>query len=242
MLAPVEMKPASLASLAAFVAVLGFVCLAFTLGTHAATRRLSGTDAAAAATRRFLLGAAAWLAAFSALFASGAILTRPFPLLPITFALMNLAALTYGCSRAGKQLALGLPIPALVAFQGFRLPLELVLHSWGTQGVIPMSMTWEGENLDVITGVVALVAAPFAARPAIAWGANLVGIVLLANVARVALMSSPLPFAWPVEPKLLLVGYLPYGLIAPVCVAGALAGHVVLTRRLLHRSAPEPSR
>ncbi len=36
-----------------------------------------------------------------------------------------------------------------------------------------------------------------------------------------------------VQPKLLLVGYLPYAWIGPVCVAAAIAGHVVLTRKLL---------
>jgi hypothetical protein len=30
--------------------------------------------------------------------------------------------------------------------------------------------------------------------------------------------------------------HLPYALIAPVCVAGALAGHVILTRALLMRA------
>jgi hypothetical protein len=47
-------------------------------------------------------------------------------------------------------------------------------------------------------------------------------------------MSSPLPFAWKdVDPPLQLALHLPYALIVTVCVAGALAGHVVLTRALL---------
>ena len=99
---------------------------------------------------------------------------------------------------------------------------------------IPETMTWSGSNLDIISGIVAIVTAPLASRSrAIAWVANLVGLVLLINVGRVAMMSSPLPFAWPVTPALQLVLYLPYAWIGPVCVAGALAGHVVLTRALL---------
>ncbi len=43
---------------------------------------------------------------------------------------------------------------------------------------------------------------------------SLLGICLLLNVSRVAIMSSPVPFV-------------------PVCVGGALAGHVILTRRLV---------
>ena len=98
-----------------------------------------------------------------------------------------------------------------------------------------MTMTWEGSNLDVITGVLALLCAPLAGRwRGAAWLANAVGLVLLVNVIRVVVLSSPLPFAWPdVSPRLQLGMYLPYALIAPVCVGGALAGHVVLTRALL---------
>lgn len=54
---------------------------------------------------------------------------------------------------------------------------------------------------------------------------------------RVAIMSSPLPFAWgPQPPPLLLALHLPYALIGPVCVGGALFGHVVLTRKRWQRS------
>ena len=40
-----------------------------------------------------------------------------------------------------------------------------------------------------------------------------------------------------VEPPLQLMFHMPYALIATVCVAGAVAGHVILTRRLLESSA-----
>lgn len=63
-----------------------------------------------------------------------------------------------------------------------------------------------------------------------AWTVNLLGIDLLIDVGRVAIMSSPVPFGWNVEPPLLLAAYLPYALIVPVCVGGALAGHVLPSR------------
>lgn len=98
---------------------------------------------------------------------------------------------------------------ALVAFQGFRLPLELVLHAWAEAGTIPATMTWTGQNVDILSGVAALVAAPFAARHrAAAWLTSIVGALLLAF-------------------------HLPYATILLVCVGGALAGHIVLLRALL---------
>jgi len=94
-------------------------------------------------------------------------------------------------------------------------------------------MTWSGQNWDIVSGVGALIAAPLAKHNrGIAWAANLGGALLLLNVMRVALFSSPVPFGWGVTPPLQLAFHLPYALIGPVCVGGALLGHIVLTRAL----------
>jgi hypothetical protein len=225
--------PASPASLLAFMLIVAAVIAAYVAGTYVAARREAGEAAARASTLRFVLGLGAWLGAFSLFVRASVIDERPFPLVVVTFAVLNLVAVAYALSPAGRRLAHSLPLPALVGFQAFRLPLEVVLHAWAEHGTIPTSMSWSGANLDVISGVTALVLAPFAARRAVAWVANVVGLALLLNVARVAMLSSPLPFGWDVEPKLTLIAHLPYALIGPVCVAGALAGHIVLTRRLV---------
>ena len=62
-------------------------------------------------------------------------------------------------SRSARASSSGLPIAALVGVQAFRLPLELVLARWKNQGVIPVQMTFEGHNFDIVTGVLALVTA-----------------------------------------------------------------------------------
>lgn len=144
-----------------------------------------------------------------------------------------------GLSRLGGWLATACPISLLLAFQGFRLPLELVLHSWVRQGVIPETMTWTGSNWDILSGAAALGLAPLSQRSkAAAWAGNIFGTVLLLNVGRVAVLSAPVPFGWhEVTPKLLLPYHLPYALIVPVCVGGALAGHIILTRALLHSNS-----
>ncbi|MEZ6138666.1 MAG: hypothetical protein R3C53_27595 [Pirellulaceae bacterium] len=131
------------------------------------------------------------------------------------------------------RIAAGVPIALLVGFQGFRLPLEIVLHEWFLTETIPESMTWTGSNWDIVNGVFALAVCPWATRyRALAWTANIVGIVLLVNVGRVAMLSSPVPFGWDVTPKLELVAHLPYAFIVPICVGGAALGHVLLTRLL----------
>ena len=81
----------------------------------------------------------------------------------------------------------------------------------------------------------ALALAPLSAGSRVAaWMGNVIGAVLLVNVGRVAVFCAPVPFGWQdVTPKLLLPYHLPYALIAPICVGGALAGHIILTRALL---------
>jgi len=158
------------------------------------------------------------------------------PRLPVMFVAIIMVSIGAGLSPIGGWLASTAPVAALVGFQAFRLPLELILHAWAAGGTIPETMTWTGKNCDIASGVTALVAAWFVRRSR-AWGwlTSVVGLALLANVARVAVLSSPLPFAWPVTPLLLLAFHLPYALILPVCVGGAAFGHVVLLRALMTR-------
>lgn len=228
-----DFTPGSSGSVAAFVAVVVGVLAAFFAGVHRAWARTGG--AAGRATVIVAGATLTWLALLSAGVASGAVIDAPMPGVPIFFGVSLAGGLAIGLSRLGLRLAQGLTLPALVAFQGFRLPLELVLHNWGESGTIPMTMTWDGANIDVVSGVLALVCAPVAARwRGAAWLANVVGLALLVNVGRVAVLSSGLPFSWQgVSPPLQLAMHLPYALIGPVCVGGALAGHVILTRALL---------
>ena len=224
--------PPDAVSTSIFIAIVAAVLLALL----AAVWRGAAADGARPAARAayVALGAFVWLMVLGEFVSKGAVAHAPMPALLVYVGASNLMALAVGLSPIGASIARGVPIAALVAFQSFRLPLELILHDWARQGSIPWTMTWNGSNFDIVSGVVALLAAPFAARSRpVAWAANAIGLLLLLNVARVAILSSPLPFAWHVEPPLLLAAHHPYALIVPVCVAGALLGHVVLTRALL---------
>jgi len=228
-----DFVPGSTGSVAAFVVTVVGVLAALFAGVHRAWARTG--ERAGRAMALVAAATLAWLTLLSLGVASGAMLGDPMPVLPIFFGVSLGGGLALGLSRVGGRLAQGLTLPALVAFQGFRLPLELVLHDWAESGTIPRTMTWDGANLDIVSGALALLCAPLAARwRGAAWLANIVGLALLINVGRVAVLSSPLPFAWPdVSPRLQLAAHLPYAWIVPVCVAGALAGHVILTRALL---------
>jgi hypothetical protein len=177
-----------------------------------------------------------WLGIVTAAVSSGFIGAQPMPRLLFLFAAVNIVSIGIAFSPIGRWLASGLSLGTLVAFHGFRLPLELVLHTWSEQGTIPSTMTWSGSNFDIITGILAFLIAPFATRfRGLAWTFNIVGLLLLLNLIRVAALSSPLPFSWPLESPLLIALHLPYALIAPICVGGALTGHLVLFRALLQK-------
>jgi hypothetical protein len=172
--------------------------------------------------------------------ASGIIERKFLPWGPLFMSGSVAIPIALGLSRIGAKIKDHIPISSLIAFQAFRLPLEIVLHDWYRSGTIPRTMTWEGSNWDILTGVLAICCLPFVGqRLWVAWAFNAIGILLLLNVVRVAVMSSPVPFGWNVEPPLELIVQLPYAFIVPVCVGGAFLGHVLLTRKLwklwLHR-------
>ena len=223
--------PASVPSLIAFLLVCGAVVGMFLRGIWVSAL-IEGRNPVPR-TLWTAGGLALCLILLSGLVASGWVQAEPRRLLLFGGGIM-LGCLLLGFSRIGKWLALS-PIPWLLAFQGFRFPLELVLHSWVEQGVIPTAMTWTGSNWDVLSGMAALLLAPLARRSRLAaWVGNLLGLGLLLNVGRVAILSSPVPFGWrEVMPKLELAYHLPYALIVPVCIGGALVGHIALTRALL---------
>lgn len=170
---------------------------------------------------------------FSALVFFGFAREHIMPLVPILFSSTMLFAIVFAFSKAGAKMANHLSYTALLGFQAFRLPLELILHHWANLKTIPETMTWTGQNFDLITGVIALVAIPALKRSLpLVWFVQITGFTLLLNVIRVALFSSPLPFAWSLDNPLQLIMYFPYALIVPLFVAPALFCHLLVFRKL----------
>jgi hypothetical protein len=232
------MTQPSAGSTFAFVAIVLALCALFVLGVHRAAV-LAGESPARrrALTLRAALAIGAWLALTGAVPASRVLEAQlTVPPLMIFFFVSQLVAATAAFSAVGTRL-LQLPVAALVGFQVFRLPLELVLHAWAQGGTLPAQMTYEGHNFDILTGLLALPAAWLASRkPNARWPVlafNVIGFALLLNVARIAAFSSPVPFrTYLNDPPVLLAFHFPYGWIVPICVGGALFGHLLVFRWL----------
>lgn len=153
-------------------------------------------------------------------------------------------------SGLGRRLALGVPLFALIGMQVFRLPVELVLHRFYVEGVLPVQMTYLGRNFDVITALIALPVAYVAYRRGehdalarrLALGFNVVGLGLLLNIVVIATISAPGPLrVFMNEPANVIVSRAPFIWLPSVLVMTALLGHLFTFRRLLALRAMAPT-
>lgn len=181
----------------------------------------------------YLIGYFVFIGVTSALALSGIFRSHMIPVLPIFILSAFAMAIFYARSNLGKGMAQRFSFSVLIAFQAFRFPLELILHHWAETKVIPTTMTWTGQNWDIIAGLLALVIAPLAhRRRSLIWFFEIVASLLLLNVLRVVIFSLPLPFSWSLEIPLQLPFEFPYVLILPLFVWPAILGHLILLRKL----------
>jgi hypothetical protein len=217
-------------------------------GAFVAALRVSRLRGTRSFTRRdtmlVAIATAAWLAATLALAASGRLSfsSRP-PTAGILIAASVVLAVAVGTSRLGARLATGIPLAALVGVQAFRFPLELMLHRAYREGLMPVQMSYSGFNLDILTGLSAIVVALYLVRrpDAVAvvrvW--NTAGVVLLLNILTIAVLSTPTPIrVFHNEPANEWIAHAPWVWLPTVFVVAAIIGHIVIARRLRYESRP----
>ncbi|MBM3735411.1 MAG: hypothetical protein FJW39_06435 [Acidobacteria bacterium] len=138
-------------------------------------------------------------------------------------------------SPYGRRLATGLPLWVLVGYQVFRLPVELLLHSLYSEGLLPVHMTYLGRNFDAVTAVTAAGVAWLAwkgklTRPVLI-GWNLLGLGLLLNVAGMGMLTFPSPFrVFTDDPSNAILAEAPYIWLPTFLVTTALFGHLLVFR------------
>lgn len=215
------------------------VSAAFPLGVAWAERRLGASrQSAGRAGSIAALAVMTWMAVTFAAADTGLLaFGRLPPPLGILFLLIVAGAVALAASRVGERLALGLPLAALVGMQGFRFPLELIMHRAATEGVMPHQMSYSGLNFDIVTGITALLVAGFLATGRMPlWGVrtwNWLGSLLLANVLIIAWLSAPTPMrVFTNEPANVWVTTAPFVWLPSICVFAALLGHLLIFRRL----------
>ena len=187
-----------------------------------------------------IAGVALMYLVIPAILASRGLLDRYDPLpAPALVMVAIIAALTVTITLAapGARIVAAVGLPALVGFQAFRIPVEWLLHRLYLEGVIPVQMTYSGRNFDIVTGVTAAALAVWLLRGrppkriVLAW--NVLGLALLATIVTIAVLSTPVPFRQFLEgPANTLPSRVPYVWLPTFLVQMALAGHVLVFRRL----------
>lgn len=235
------MVNASSALVWAFVGLALVVAGGFVAAVHRTAVSTSHVD-----PRRLTIATAlatiAWLALTAGLAASGVLsfTSRP-PTMLILVPIIIAVGIGVAVSNVGRRLATGLPLAVLVGSQAFRLPLELTMHRAYTEGLMPVQMSYSGRNFDILTGISAIVvAAILVRRPKALWlvhAWNVGGLVLLANVLTVALLSAPTPFrVFHNEPANVWVTHAPWVWLPAVFVLAAIVGHMTVFRRLRYEA------
>jgi hypothetical protein len=234
---------------AGFVVLPLLVAAGFVLAGEWAGRRL-GEGVAVRRRRALRLGAAvlAWLSLTALAAASGVL--RRFDATPPPFLLLLLAVGIVGigvpCSPVGTLLVRGVPLWALVGFQVFRFPLELLMHRASVEGVMPVQMSYAGQNYDILSGITAGMLAVWLRRGRVprwvvaSW--NAFGLALLVNIVTVAILSTPV-FRWFGDEGLnVFVTYAPFVWLPGILVTAALMGHILVWRWLSReRNRPDTS-
>ena len=141
-------------------------------------------------------------------------------------------------SPLGKEIVGGASLAGLVLFQGFRFPLELLMHRAYTEGLMPVQMSYDGRNLDILTGMSALILGSILLwtqlPKALIWIWNVAGLGLLVNVVGVAILSTPVPFRqFHNDPPNVWILDVPFVWLPMVMVTAALFGHLAVGVKLL---------
>jgi len=161
----------------------------------------------------------------------------PLPRPMLVILPLTAATLVVAFSGFGARLAASLPLSALVGFQLFRLPLELILHRLAGEELIPYVMTYSGWNFDILTGLsagvlgVALWRREVPRTALLAW--NVAGLLLLATIVTIAALAAPGPLqTFRDGPPNMLLSTFPYVWLPTVLVQLALMGHILTFRHL----------
>ena len=140
-----------------------------------------------------------------------------------------------------RTILMKMPITTLHYIHIVRVPVEMVLWWLAVSRAIPMDMTFEGSNLDILSGISAPFAAVFMVGSrsksklgAIIW--NLIAMALLINIVSIAISYLPY-FYTPTGGKVgnLGVFYFPYVLLPTFIVPAVLFSHLVSLYQLIFK-------
>lgn len=161
----------------------------------------------------------------------------PFNFIPI-IAIPLLTVIITLFSKNFSDVLKNIPIENIIQLQSFRIFVELLLWALLLQNLLPVQMSFEGRNFDILAGITAPVIAWLASRQKISKTAliiwNIVCLGLLINIVVIAILSTPTPIRFFMnEPANFIVTYFPVSLLPGLLVPLAYTLHFYSLKQLL---------
>jgi hypothetical protein len=153
-------------------------------------------------------------------------------LIPLPFVLI------FVFSKTGAQILQLIPAQWLVLMQSFRIFVDVLIWFAFLANKLPVQMSFEGRNFDVLTGILALPIGYLLIRkkiysPKTIIVFNIVGLLLLLNILIVSVLSMPTSFHYFTnEPSAALIAQFPFILLPGVLVPIAYSFHIFSLRQL----------
>lgn len=135
-----------------------------------------------------------------------------------------------------------IPESWLVYLQSFRVGMEIILWMAFLDNIIPVQMTFEGRNYDILVGLLAPVFAYYCFTRKkwpriVAIGWNIMGLLLLLNIVVVSILSAPVPFRMFMnEPANTFVAEVPFVWLPAFVVPVAYWLHILSVKQLLAKN------
>jgi len=166
-----------------------------------------------------------------------------FALLPPLF-----LVLLFIRSRAGKQVLLYIQPQWLIYLQSFRILVEIAIWLLVRNGSLPVQLSFEGRNFDILTGLLAFPVGYYCFvkktwPPVAALLYNIAGLLLLVNVVTISTLSMPGPLrVFHNQPDSSLLTTFPFIYVPGLLVPLAYTLHILSLRQWgMYRIKPVPT-
>lgn len=164
----------------------------------------------------------------------------PFNLMPVIL-IPLIAVIILSFSASTEEILTHVPPDNLIRLQSFRIFVELMLWILFIENLLPVQMTFEGRNFDILAGLTApaiallLMRGKISRTGVVVW--NLISIGLLVNIVTIALLSTPSP--WRVftnEPANYIVTHFPIAFLPGFLVPLAYYLHVFSLKQMFSKT------
>ena len=229
---------------------VGFALLTvtyFVLFLREIKKAVASSSLSAAVRKKFLNRTVTTLVAWTVFVSAWSISGRmadfslfPFNMMPV-FVVPLMVVLVLMSSRTFAQVLAVIPPANIIRLQSFRFFVEILLWALLAANLLPVQMTFEGRNFDILSGVSAPLIAFLVSRRKISrkglivW--NVICLGLLLNIVITAIVSTPSP--WRIfmnEPANYIVTYFPISWLPGLLVPLAYFLHVLSLKQLTGKS------